>query len=805
MLKQRNVQELRKDFLAPPAKYRAVPFVRIDGDLADEETANAVLAAVKKAGFGGISPVPVADARRTAAPTVPEPGSEEYFAAYEALLAKAKKLDLQVVYYDDVDFPSGKYMGKVLKKYPEAAAQVLIMREYSCTEGEVTRRKLDTEGVTMSVVAYEVDTGEIIDVREDVIGDMLVWDTPDGNWNILQFVCRPCPDTPFVNFLNYKASMHFVEMSYKPFCDRFSAYLGDVVRMTWYDDLQYLAPNRRMWSPDFNEVFKKEYGFDPAPYYPALFFDLKEKREYYTSYFMKCRAKMFADGFFRAVSDYVKKFGLIPAGHLSETKTAAISNLFGDAMGLQQYAGAVGIDMIHAYMYGFNGLKLASSAAYNYEKEIVACEIYKNYTRLDPTILYKEAMNAYVRGVNMLMPDVMQWSGDTQYNHDVSVRNPEYRDMLPQFGEFTARCQSMLQGGSHVCDIAMLYPIDSLHSKVYLYDQKETSYQFPPVLQFADYMSNINSVMNYCGRDLTVLHPDVFCERGRAEGGILYLDNDVNPESYRILILPAMTMTSIRVLRLVKQFYDCGGKVIATSQLPFRLTEDDPEAAREAADILRELFGVEDNEINYVSDYEMHKNENGGMAIYLRSSMTDLDGTEYVEANRLNETLWRFNTPVDIAFEHLPRIAHSGILALNLIAFRNSGANIEGIRSGGVFNYIHKHHDGCEVYYVSNTTVKEYSGNVVIRGSYEVEEWNPHTGKIRRMNERPGYVNGLPYTAISEVIPPDTSVFLVCTPTPAAEHQNETNTFTDFAELQKYYNTLQGKKTVSRKPKLFNW
>ncbi|MBQ8578440.1 MAG: hypothetical protein IJ449_10835 [Clostridia bacterium] len=816
MIKPRNYQELHKDFVSLPQKYRAVPFVRLDGDFSDEETVNTVLTNLKRAGWGGIAPVPVADMRRTGAATTPEVGTEEYWAAYEKLLEKAKKLDMQVVYYDDVDFPSGKYGGKVLEQYPDAHSWILTMREYECSEGEVTRRKLDGDGITVSVVAYELDTGEIIDLREDIMGDTVVWDTPDGNWNILQFICRKNEESPFVNFLNYKASMKFVEVSYKAFTDWFAQYLGDVVKMTWYDDLQYLAQNRRMWSPDFNEVFEREFGFDPAPYYPALYYDIGQKSAYYTACFMKCRAKMFSDGFFRAVSDFTQKFGLLSSGHVSESKNAAISNLTGDAMQFQQYAGAPGADMIHAYMYGFNGLKLASSAAYNYEKEYVTCETYKNYFHLDAQTLYKEAMNCFARGVNCLMPNIMQWSGDDSYNHDISPRSPEYRDpsprnpefkdIYPKYTDFLARCQAMLQGGTHIADIAMLYPIDSLHSKVYFYEQRERQFEFPPVLAFADYLSNINAVMNYCGRDVTILHPDVFTEKGRAavsdDGGVLYLDNDLNPEKYRILILPAMTVTSIRVLRLVRDFYECGGKILATSCLPFTLLEDDEELKAEAADILYTLFGVKEDTVNYVSDYEMHKNDAGGMAIYLRSSMTDLDGTEYVEADRINQTLWKFDTPVDIVFEHLPRIAHSGILALNLIAFKKYGA-AAGIRSGGVFNYIHKRHDDCEVYYVSNTTVKAYAGHIVISGCHEVEEWNPHTGKIRQMTEKFGTVGGHAYTTVEANIPENTSVFYVCRP--KEKIPEAAKSFENFGALRRYFDEQVGKKTQNKKPHLFGW
>ncbi len=816
MIKPRNYQELHKDFSAPPMKYRAVPFVRIDGDFSDEKIMSSLLNNLKSAGWGGIAPIPVADPRRAGEATTPEVGSDAYFDAYGMLLEKAKKLDMQVVYYDDIDFPSGKYGGKVLEQYPEAHAWYLTMREYECTAGEVTRRKLDPDGITVSLVAYELDSGEIIDLRDDLMGDTIVWDTPDGNWNILQFICRKNEDSQYVNFLNYKASSKFVEVSYKAFTDRFPQYLGDVVKMTYYDDLQYLAQNRRMWSPDFNDVFEKEFGFDPAPFYPALYYDIGVKSEYYTACFMKCRAMMFRDGFFRAVYDFTRKFGLLSTGHASESKNAAISNLTGDAMQIQQYSGAVGLDMIHAYMYGFNGLKLASSAAYNYEKEYVTCEVYKNYLHLDRDILYKEAMNCYARGVNFLMPNIMQWSGSSEYNHDISPRStefrdpaprdPEYKDIYPKYTYFLARCQAMLQGGTHVADIAVLYPIDSLHSKVFFYEQKERQFEFPPVLSFADYISNINSVMNYCGRDVTVLHPEVLREKGRAEktddGGLLYLDNDLNPEKFRVLILPATTITDIEILRLVRDFYDCGGKLLATSRLPFKLMEDDPALEAEAADILEYIFGVRDNTLNYVSDYEVHRNDAGGMALYLRTSMTDLDGTEFVEADRINQALWMFDTPIDIVFEHLPRVAHSGILALNLIAFKKYGA-AEGLRSGGVFNYIHKHHEDCEVYYVSNTTVKAYAGHLVISGCHEVEEWNPYTGKIKQMTERFGTVSGRAYTAVEANIPENTSVFYVCRP--KEKTPESAKAFENFKALRRYFDEQAGKKTQNKRPHLFGW
>ncbi|MBQ3065543.1 MAG: hypothetical protein IJC98_04845 [Clostridia bacterium] len=778
--------------------YRPVPFVRIDGDFSDEENMTALLQSLKKAGYGGIAPIPIADGKDESS-TAPAFASDGYFGAYELLLKKAQKLDMQIVYCDDALSPSGSFAGSVKQKYPDACAYILKMYEYVCASGEVTHRKLDTNGITLSLTAYEVDTGECIDLRSEMVGDTLVWNTPHGNWNILQFTCEPNPDSDHVNLLDYNASMKFVELSYKSFTDRFSQYIGKVVKSTFSRELQYLSKNRRMWSPDFNEYFFKEFGYDPAPYYPALFFDIGPKTEYYTACFMKCRAQMLVSGFFKAVYDFTSKFDLQSTITLTEPKTAACSNLIGDALQAAQYEHAVGVDLSHAFMYGFNGIKLMSSAAYNYEKEMVIGQIFNNYTTLDKKVIYKDAMNAFVRGVNCLMPDAIHWS-DRASVPSISPRNPLFKDLYPKFTDFLSRCHAMLQGGTHVCDVALLYPIDSLHSNVFFFSTKTEQYEFPEVLPFADYISNINSIMNYCAQDLTVLHPDILLKNGRTENGILYLDNHLNPEQYRILVLPAMTITSIRILRFLRDFYDCGGKILATSKLPFKLTEDDDLLRKEAAEIIEYLFGEKEDVINYVSDYEIHTNEKGGMAVFLRSSTTDLDGTEHVEATRIAQVFRKFDVPADIVFERFPRIPNSGALSLHIPAFRNY-LNNGGLTSGGVFNYLHKRHDNCEVYYISNTTVKDYSGYIDIKGCFDIEEWNPHTGKIRPLSAAFCSVKQDIYSCVDVAIPSDSSVFLVCRP--KEKIPDAIRSFDDLSAMHQAKNEIPVKKTPQRKTSIF--
>jgi len=736
LIKDINYAGLKKAFPIPASEYRPVPFLHLDGDISDGDNISALFAAYKKSGYGGAALLPLAE-------TKPAYGTDEYYSAYGNLLEKAKKNGFQIVYYDDIDFETGWAGGELAEKYPEALARELRRKEYACTEKEKSRFKLCKDGETLSVVAVEEKYLEVVDLRSFVVTEgednYVIWDTPNGNWTITQYYCVTPKDERFVNYLDYDCCRTFINLSYKRFADRFEEYIGNTVTMTFYDDIQFRTANRRMWDEKFNQVFEEKYGFDPAPFYPVLFGEIDKDTEHYRSLFMTCRAEMLADGFFRAVSDFAKTHGLINTGHVVEPKITAAPWLYGDGMLYQKFSGACGLDLVHDYMYGFNGLKLTSSSAYNFDRELVCCEIYSGYSSLDRDALYREALNAFVRGANFLMPSTLWLSGEASVAYEVSHRNPEFRDMLREFLDFTSRCQTLLRGGRHISDIALLYPIYSLASQTTLYEAPTSEFEFARVPSNADFMNVINTVMNYCGHDLTVLHPSVFNDKCHTDDGVLYLANEINSEQYKILILPGASQISIYSLRLAKKFFDEGGKIIATAELPYKAFEFNPEKRdadgsfydKEAVSIIRHIFGISPGENTTFETYFINKNENGGEAYFIPASNTAADGTDLIEPHTLELILENMKIAWDVKIEDMPRVTNTGILNLVLPSYRSISGKM-GV--GGVFNYLHRHFSNCDAYFFANSTNKDYKGKVMLRGHFAaVEEWNPHNGKIKKL------------------------------------------------------------------------
>ncbi|MBQ7814665.1 MAG: hypothetical protein IJ387_09275, partial [Thermoguttaceae bacterium] len=101
-----DVETLRRWFaeapsILPGAKIplKGQPLWHTNGELSDE-IIREIFEVGKENGFGGITFLPVTK-------TTPKYLTDEYFTQFGKSLDLAEKLDLKIVFYDDLDFPSG--------------------------------------------------------------------------------------------------------------------------------------------------------------------------------------------------------------------------------------------------------------------------------------------------------------------------------------------------------------------------------------------------------------------------------------------------------------------------------------------------------------------------------------------------------------------------------------------------------------------------------------------------------------------------------------------------------------------------
>lgn len=675
---------------------------------------------------------------------------------YAVLLREAKARGLKIGFYLDPAFEHAVIhtMGEIGAH--DLRARILLCHEHICERGKAVKRRIHN-GTLLSLVAYAAESGETVDLRPHLHEGELYWEGANGNFVVREYLSVEDTEREGANYLSYEASYGYVEAVFALFADIFAPYIGSTLTVLSYSGIGFNGRNRRSWDDTFNAKFEERFGFDPAPYYPVLFDYIGPDTEHVKAQFMTVRATLLENGILRALSDFATAHGLLAFGNLSEPKLTACSFSMGDALRNNRFAPCALFDK--AYMYGTNSVKIAAGAAYNFDVERVGAELFRNYSRHDRTRLYKDLMNAFARGANHT---ALHLNGEVTKDSTL--------------GDFAARVQSMLFGGRHVADIAMLYPIHHLHSKVNLYTMPADGYEYPTTPSTADYMTLINSISIYAGHDLTLLHPETLEQRCHTEGGILYLNNARNREQFRVVVLPATEIISLPCLRLLKKFFDEGGKILSTGVLPSKAFEYDKDGAndREVQALTEAIFGHDACDSRLMRDYCHNQSAAGGEAFFLYFNASATDGTRMTRSSTVNEALNSFALPFDIYLPGMPRLECTGALNSIFPEFHTIGLH-RTMPGGGMLNHIHKRddEDDTDIYYFSNTTDTDYNHHVLLRGAFSVEEWNPHTGEMQARRSKLLSYKGEVYTNLRLTLPSCASTFFVATPIPHGEETIE--------------------------------
>jgi hypothetical protein len=80
---------------------------------------------------------------------------------------------------------------------------------------------------------------------------------------------------------------------------------------------------------------------------------------------------------------------------------------------------------------------------------------------------------------------------------------------------------------------------------------------------------------------------------------------------------------------------------------------------------------------------------------------------------------------------------------------------------GGNLSYLHKVVEGREVYFFANSSDSPVDTHVRLRGTLQLEQWDPHTGKMAAIESAHLVVHDQPVTRVRLSLAPVQSTFLV--------------------------------------------
>ena len=199
-----------------------------------------------------------------------------------------------------------------------------------------------------------------------------------------------------------------------------------------------------------------------------------------------------------------------------------------------------------------------------------------------------------------------------------------------------------------------------------------------------------NLLTNYAGKDFTFIHPEVLDEKCVVADGKMHLQNSINREDFRILIVPSCKTISVSNLRKIHDFYEQGGTIIFTTRLPSKAVEQGKD--EEVSKTISKIFPEGDAGSGIV-----HLSNKGGKAVFIRNP----NGQTLRE--KLDQTIENFDVEYPVN---------------------------EDIR------YIHKVIDGQEVYYFANIGDTFIDIPITLSGTMNLEKWNPHNGRTETLKAR---------------------------------------------------------------------
>lgn len=643
--------DMAADFAKPPLKFR--PKALRDG--------GNPLSLLTTGGFGGFGELATCQTYRSPA----------FYSKTLGFLDSIAKLGGSYTYYDEEQFPSGSAgygrsnhgglcdplpQGEDLaSRYPDNTIKRLDKTNHQVTGPTSFTAAIPTATTTalMAVVAMSGQgaSAKLVDLTDSVKGNSIAWNVPAGSWNVMVFQTVKSGD-PQCDYMDSASVDKFIQMSYQRAYDQMKEHFGKAIQYSWYDEPSLQMGSGREWTPSFNRKFRERMGFSPAPYYPALWYDIGPETQAARNLLFGFRSTLFSEGFIRQVNLWGEAHGIRPTGHLDNEDWTNPVGSVGDVLKAFKYSTIPGLDDI-GYDYTHLFYKFFSSAAYNWDKTLVGIENGGNYGTA-----------------------IEQLADGVQMQHTFSFPAASYN-------EWHGRCGVLLQPPArHVADIAILYPIASLQGSFYFDGPSGPHANEKVPLAYADYPDVGEILSSRINRDYTWIHPETLDGKCRVDGSTLKLDNALNHEEYKVVIIPACSTISWSNLKKIREFYDHGGKVIATGTLPSKSAELGKDDS--VASAIQAMFP---------SANKSTLSPGGGTAVFLGKA------TAGNLLAALNDAVPAF----DVEFEP---------------------------ETGGL-RYIHKVlGDSLNVFFFGNNSAAAITTFARLRGNHALRQWDPHTGQI---------------------------------------------------------------------------
>jgi len=678
--------------------------------------------------------------------------SEDFFDRIGHIIKKSEELGMNAIVYDEDDWPSGMSGTRVIDDHPEYKHKQLEIVYLDC-EGQ---NKIDysiDKGTIYAAFACnfkvksdkreECIVSDYVDVMDNTSANGIHLNNNGGYQNIVLFVFQEVsgytihttfpinkgfraqpnewscyfPYGEYVDLLNPDAVDYFIKTTCEEYKKRYKDHFGKTINYFYTDEPGFYTIMRGNdtaipWSNVFESSFVEKNGYNIKNSILALAYDIGNKTQRIRFDYWNHLTYMFEINFVKKYSDWCNENGLKLTGHyrLCYPQLVWQRNYAGNAMNLFRHMDAPGVDRLDTP--GMNDTfatkdwswqiedKMCSSIGHQYGIERRMTESFAlggweyRYADMKRVIDWQ-----YMMGMNLVVPHAFHYSISGQRKKECPpsffYQNPIW-EKYGMFSKYLCRLGEMMIGGKNIADIAVLFPMTTIWADDI--PQKEVQ----------DVINNVDRDFSYItdtllrkNLDYDILGEEEF-EKAQMKNAYMVIGD----AEYKLLIIPPCITISKESESRIRDFVNCGGKVLFLSRPPQKdIDGNSLKYINELFSGLRDLNTAYDN-YNNIHRVCAQKQELSENVVYL------------------NGGVLKDNMPTELLVD-----------AVESLIQRDVKIRFNVGESGNVY-YNHHIKDGDDIFFIHNSDEeKQYDIDVTFRCVRKnVYLFDPESGEICLVN-----------------------------------------------------------------------
>lgn len=511
---------------------------------------------------------------------------EEYMDRIRYAVESAKKRGLYAWLYDEDRWPSG-YAGGYITKDDKYRSRVLIFSpepienaEIDDVWGQMANGKCARSDKRKLLAIYTVKLNEegYLESYRKISQDVVKGVDKNTLWYAYLEIAGKNPwfnDQAYANLLDEEAVREFIRITYDAYDKEVGGDFGKSVPAIFNDEPQFsfkqnlgYSQERKMisipFTDDLPKSYFKTYNEDLMAHLPELFFDKKDRFSQIRYRFHDHLTERFVSSYADQLGRWCDEHDIALTGHVMREATLKLqSQAIGEAMRFYRAMKLPGFDML-AFRTEYNTAKQCQSVVHQYGREAMLSELY-GVTNWDFDFRghkllgdWQTALGATVRALHLSWTS-MAGEAKRDYPAAIGYQSPWYKE-YKNVEDYFSRVNTAMTRGKCCVNLGVLHPVES-YWLIYGTDEKTGKLR-----QELD--ENFDMLTGWLIGDTKDF--DLICES--LVGELYKGSNDgrlkMGEMSYSVILVPNMITMRSSTLRMLREFKECGGRIIFTGYTP---------------------------------------------------------------------------------------------------------------------------------------------------------------------------------------------------------------------------------------------